>query len=186
MTVNTNNKVYAFAANGTEETELLCVVDILRRAGILTVIASIDGARVTGSHGITFDADALAKDCDFSDAEILFVPGGLPGTTRLAESSLVINALKTQAEKNKRIAAICAAPALVLGENGLLDGKQGVCSPGFETHMKGCEVLTDKVCTDGNITTARGLGCAVELGLELVRLLCNETTAEDIKRKICY
>lgn len=178
-------KIYAFAADGTEETELLAVVDILRRAGQETVIASVCGRTVTGSHGIEFKADALAKECDFSDADVLFVPGGMPGTKALAASELVVNALKTHNAKGKKIAAICAAPALVLGANGMLNGKKGVCSPGFEEYMTSCDIKTDKVITDGNITTARGLGCAVELGLELVRLLCGKEKSDEIKQKIC-
>ncbi len=180
-------KVLAMVADGTEEGELINVVDILHRAGAEIKLVSIDGAEVKSSHGVRLAADALVADADFAAANLVFVPGGMPGSERLGRCVSLVAGIKKTLDAGGRVAAICAAPALVLGANGFLRGKRGVCFPGFETEMSGCKIADGaRVVTDGNITTARGLGCAIDLGLELVALLFDERTAEDIKRKIQY
>ena len=182
-----SKKVFAFVADGTEEGELINVVDILRRAGIDVKLVSIDGATVTSSHGVRLCADAVIADVDASEANLLFVPGGMPGSRRLGGCAPLVSAIRAALEAGKRVAAICAAPAVVLGANGFLTGKRGICFPGFESEMNGCEVVHGaRVVTDGNITTARGLGCAIDLGLELVSLLYGADKAQEVKSKIQY
>ncbi|MDE7463636.1 MAG: DJ-1/PfpI family protein [Clostridiales bacterium] len=182
-----SKKAFAFIADGTEEGELINVVDILHRAGVDVKLVSIDGETVTSSHGVRLAADAVISDVDMSEADLLFVPGGMPGSKRLGGCATLIAAIRSALEAGKRVAAICAAPAVVLGANGFLVGKRGICFPGFEADMNGCEVVRGaRVVTDGNITTARGLGCAIDLGLELVALLCGADKAEEVKGKIQY
>lgn len=178
-------EVFAMIADGSEEVECLAVVDILRRAGITTQIVSIDQKVITSSHNVKIIADAVIGDVDLSSAEVLFLTGGIPGTERLSNCEKLVAALKRAAKENKRIAAICAAPALVLGANGLLVGKRAVCYPDYADKLLGATVQKDaRVVTDGNITTARGLGCAIELGLELVKLLRGESKAKELAIKI--
>ena len=178
--------VYAFFAEGLEEIEGLAVVDILRRAGIPTEIVSITNQReVTGSHNITIQADKCIHEINIDEAEILFLPGGIPGTPNLAACQPLMEAVKRFDEKGKYLAAVCAAPT-IYGEMGLLEGKKATCYPGFEGKLQGAECVTDKVVTDGNITTAKGMGAAVELGLELIRILQGEDAAESMKEKIIF
>lgn len=182
-----NKKALAFIANGTEEGELINVVDILRRADIAVELVSIDGERIESSHGVKLVADRLISDIDLNDVDLLFVPGGMPGSKRLGECALLVKAIETALKNNIRVAAICAAPSLVLGKNGFLKGKRGICFPGFEDGMDGCEIVKGaRVVTDGLISTARGLGCAIDLGLELVSLLRGEQKAQEVKSKIQY
>lgn len=181
------SKAYAFIADGTEEVELLAAVDLLRRAGVETVITSVDGMTATSSHGVKITADGLICDFDFSDADLLFIPGGLQGSVRMGGCKELVSAIERQLGAGKRVAAICAAPAEVLGANGFMNGKRGICFPNHESKMKGATVVSGaRVVTDGNITTARGLGCAIDLGLELISLLCGGDVASDIKKKIQY
>lgn len=180
-------KVYAMIADGTEETECLSVVDVLRRAGIETELVSVGGPTVISSHGVRITADRTVEGTDLTAADMIFVPGGMPGTERLAACGKLVCAIGDLLKQGKRVAAVCAAPALVLGANGFLRGKQAVCfpSPEFEKFMKDAEVIAGaRVVTDGNITTARGLGCCLELGLELVKLLVDETAAIALAHKI--
>lgn len=180
-------KVYAMIADGTEEVECLAVVDLLRRSNIETVlVAAKDSREVVTSHGIRIQADAAAGEADFSDADVIFLPGGMPGSVHLSQYEPLIQALKAQDQAGKRIAAICAAPAVVLGHHGFLRGKRATCFPGFEEELNGAIVVDQGVVTDGNITTAKGLGVALDLGLELVRLLIDEKTADDLKKTIQY
>ena len=177
-------KVISYMANGLEEVECLAVVDVLRRAGVEVILTSIhDSKKIKGSHNIFIGADALAKDVDASSADMIFLPGGMPGTRYLGECEIVTEAVKKAAAEGRRVAAICAAPS-VLGELHLLERKKATCYPGFEDKLYGAEHVTDGVVTDGNITTCRGLGYAIALGLELIKLLISEEKALEIKAAI--
>lgn len=180
-------KAYAMIENGTEEVECLAVVDILRRAGIETELVSASTINVVSSHGVKITADSTLDKTNLADCDLLFIPGGMPGSKRLGENAKLIDGIKKLLENNKRVAAICAAPAVVLGAHGFLKGKKAICFPGFEEFMLGAEIVKGaRVVTDGNITTARGLGCAIELGLELVKLMLGEERAAEIKDKIQF
>lgn len=178
--------VYAFLANGLEEVECLAVVDMLRREDISVDLVSITGEQtVKGSHGIQIVTDRLFEETDFTDGDVFFLPGGMPGTKHLGEYQPLTKLLLDACQNGKRIAAICAAPS-VLGQLGILKGKKAVCFPGFEKDLSGAEVLTCGVVTDGMITTARGVGYAIDLGLELVRLLHGEKAAKELRDTIQY
>lgn len=181
------SKVYAMIADGTEEVECLAVVDLLRRAGIDTVLVSVDGKQIVGSHKIKIQADLTVEQADFTAADLIFLPGGMPGSEHLAHCGPLMSAIDKQIKSGKRVAAICAAPAIVLGANGYLRGKKATCYPGFESGCKGASMdMNARVVTDGDITTSRGLGCAVDLGLELIRLLEGDGVAQKVKSAIQY
>lgn len=180
-------KVYAMIADGSEEVELLAVVDILRRSGVETVLVSISDRKDTiSSHQVKIEADAVIAETDFSDGDVIFLPGGLPGAENLSNCPALIQAISQNLTEGRRVAAICAAPGVVLGRHGFLEGKTATCFPGFEKEFQGAEYTMQGVVTDGLITTARGLGFAIDLGLELVKLLVGEEQAEDTKKKIQY
>ncbi len=180
------SKVYVFLADGFEEVEGLTAVDLLRRAGVEVVTVSINGNRtVSGSHKIPVTADALFEEIDASDADVLLLPGGMPGTTHLAEHEGLGTLLKNAAAKGTGLAAICAAPT-VLGGLGLLRGRTAVCYPGCEGKLTGAAIGSDNVEVDGNITTSRGVGTAIDFALELVKQLCGEKKSEQIAASILY
>lgn len=181
------SKVYAMIADGTEEVECLAVVDLLRRAGIDTVLVSVDGKQTVGSHRIKIQADLTVGEADLTDADLIYLAGGMPGAEHLASCVPLMAAIDKQLKSGKRVAAICASPAVVLGANGYLRGKKATCYPSFEGGCIGAEMdMNVRVVTDGFITTARGLGCAVDLGLELIRLLKGDDTAQKVKSAIQY
>lgn len=180
------NSIYAFLAEGFEEVECLFVVDLLRRAKFDVTLVSITGEKaVTGAHHITVLADVLFEEIDLTKADLLFLPGGVPGTPNLAAHKGLMEALKNHAANGKRLAAICAAPS-ILGMLNLLNGKKATCYPGWEDKLIGAICQPDGVVTDGLVTTARGLGFAMDLGLELISLMADPKTADDIKAKIQY
>ena len=180
------SKVYVFLAEGFEEIEGLTVVDLLRRANIETEMVSVmEGKQIKGSHGIKVTADSMFADVDFSDADLLVLPGGMPGTLNLGKHEGLCELLKKQYAEEKMIAAICAAPS-VFGQLGLLEGRVATCYPGFEEELIGAEVLTQGVVTDGQFITSKGLGTAIDFSLELVRLLVSEECAEQISKAIQY
>lgn len=176
--------VYFFLADGFEEIEALCPIDLLRRAGShVKTVAVGNGEFVTGSHGITVKADMKESDFSSADAELIVLPGGMPGTTHLEESEVVAKAIEDALADNKYVAAICAAPS-VLGKRGYLRGREAICYPGFEKYLEGAVISEKKVACDGNIITAAGMGVALDFGLELVSLLHGAERAENLRRAV--
>lgn len=174
--------VYVFLANGFEESEALCPIDLLRRAGkeVKSVAISTDGNCVTGAHNIKVKADIEEKDFDGKDAEMIVLPGGMPGASNLDASKTVDTAIKLAQKSGAYIGAICAAP-MILGHRGILKEKRAVCFPGFEKELDGAKIQSERVVKDGKIITAVGMGAAFEFGLELVGALCGEAKANSIK-----
>lgn len=180
------SRVCVFLADGFEEIEGLTVVDILRRAGVETQMVSVSDERmVTGSHQIPIRTDVCIKDVDFAHTEALVLPGGMPGTLRLGECKALTEQLVQFHKEGKKVAAICAAPS-VLGDLGILDGKKACCYPGFESRLAGAQVVYDKVVSDGNVTTSRGMGTAIPFALSLVEQLVSKEKAAELKKGIVY
>lgn len=179
--------VYLFLADGCEEIEALTVVDLLRRAEIeITTVSISDTKKVVGARGIKIESDIFFGEVDWNNAELLVLPGGGPGTKRLCAHDALMAKVDEFAKGGKRVAAICAAPALIFGERGLVNGKKATCYPGMESHLKGAIAVTDSVITDGNITSSRGLGTAIDFALELISLLKSKTVADDIATSVVY
>lgn len=179
--------IYLFLADGFEEVEALAPLDILRRAGLDVRTVSITADRtVTGTHNITVTADLSGEIFEAANdhrPDMIILPGGMPGTTNLDQSSLIESVLQDALAANAYIGAICAAP-MILGKRGLLEGKRATCYPGFEGFLFGASEIGGKVVTDGRIITAAGMGVATDFGLTLVSALTDEATAEQIHRAI--
>ena len=175
--------IYFFLASGFEEIEALCPLDILRRAGIEAVTVGVGAKEITGAHGITVTADMT--DADFCDdsPELVFLPGGMPGTLNLDASETVKRAVLSAYNSGAYIAAICAAP-MILGQMGLLNGRRATCYPGFEDKLTGASVSPDKVVADGRILTAKGMGAALDFGLCIVEILKGKETADKLRRSV--
>lgn len=180
------SKVLVCLADGFEEIEGLTVVDLLRRAEIdVTMISISDTIEIIGAHGIVVTADKIYDEVHIDEADMLVLPGGMPGTNNLAKHEELVGKLKQFEEEGKWIAAICAAPS-VLGMNGILEGRRATCYPGFEDKLIGANVVTDKVVTDHHVITSRGLGTAIEFALEIIRQLKDDRTANQVKESIIY
>ena len=161
---------FVFLAEGFEEVEALTVIDLLRRAGIPLKTVSITTAlQVTGAHGVTVKADLIFDNTLFKDAEWLILPGGMPGATNLYEFGPLEGLLKAQLDSEKgRIAAICASPAVVLGQLGLLKNEQATCYPGFEEMLEGAEVIDAPVVVSGKFVLGNGPANAMAWALTII------------------
>ena len=176
--------VYIFLAEGFEEVEALTVIDYLRRAGVDIKSVSINkSVDVKGAHGVTVKSDITLADADFDACEMIVLPGGLPGTTYLGQCAELVSQIKNFAASGKKTAAICAAPT-VFGKAGILVGKKATCYPSLEGELTGADKVTDKVVTDGNVTTSRGPSTAVYFALELIRILKGEEIKNNVKADI--
>lgn len=177
--------VIVFLADGFEECEGLLTVDLLRRAEVNVVTASIMGRKeILSSHGIRLEADTLAEDAPYDEADMIMLPGGYLGTKNLSESTFVRNKCLEFAD-GRLVAAICAAPS-ILASLGLLEGKEATCHPSVEGQMAGAKLTYESVAVSGNITTGQGLGAAIPFALKLVETLVDQETAEKIAKAICY
>lgn len=181
------SKVYVFLAEGFEEIEALMVVDLLRRAQCeVTTVAVMKNLKVQGRSNIEVMADVLYEEvASFEDADLLVLPGGMPGTRYLEQHEGLRGLIVEQLAKEKKIAAICAAPT-VFGKMGLLKEKAATCYPGMEDELFCAEVKTDKVVVDGLITTSRGLGTALEFSLSLISQLEGDERAENVAKSVVF
>ena len=177
--------VYVYLADGFEELEALAPVDILRRCGVEVQTVGVTGMTVAGSHGICVQADIAPEAVDLQAAQMLILPGGLPGTTNLEKDSRVTEAVCAASAQGKYIAAICAAPS-VFGHLGLLKGRHATCYPGFEAELHGANPLPDGVVCDGHIITAKGAGRASDFGFLLASLLVGDEKAAEIRKAMQY
>lgn len=177
--------VIVFLADGLEECEGLLVVDLLRRAGLKVIMASIMGQRdVKSSREILIQADCLAENVDYEKAQMIVLPGGRLGTENLSKSEIVLNQCKAFA-KNKKLAAVCAAPS-ILASLGLLENRNATVHPDYADKMMGANVIDTYVVTDGNITTGQGLGATLSFAFEIIKILVGQEMVDKIKKAICY
>ncbi len=173
--------VYVFFADGFEEVEAFTSVDVLKRAGLnVEMITVTPGEIVTGAHGIPVLCDKNIVNCDFFDADLVVLPGGMPGAATLGECDDLRRLVLRFAEQGKPIAAICAAP-MVLGKLGLLKGRKATCYPGFEQYLEGAVCTGAMVEKDGNIITGKGPGAAMEFALAIVELLQGKEKVAELK-----
>jgi 4-methyl-5(b-hydroxyethyl)-thiazole monophosphate biosynthesis len=177
-------KVYLFLAEGFEEIEAIAPIDIFRRADIEVITVSVKNElAVTGAHGVTVLADKLFADVDFSGNDLLFLPGGLPGTTNLDKHEGLRKLIKNQVLSGEKIAAICAAPS-ILGKMELLKGQEAICYPGFENLLIDARISDKKIVKSGNVYTAKAAGVAIQFALKLVEELKGKEVAENISKAI--
>lgn len=179
-------KAGVFFATGYEEIEALTVVDLLRRAQVETVCVSIDNQKfVKGSHDIAVEMDMGIDELDFDSLDIIVCPGGMPGTKNLEACKSLTDKIMEFYNSNKLIAAICAAP-MIFGHMGILNNKKACIYPGMEEELKGAEVVFDSVAKAENVITSRGMGTAIDFGLEIIAALTDKATADDLAEKIVY
>ena len=173
--------IFVFLAEGFEEIEALTPVDVLRRAGLsVETVSVMEEQVVTGAHGVPVLADKMFADINPEDAEMILLPGGMPGATNLDAHEGLSQMILDFAKEEKPLAATCAAP-LVIGNRGLLNGKKATCYPGFETYLQGAEYTAALVEKDGHFITAKGPGAALEFAFAIVEKYCGSQMVHELK-----
>ena len=182
---------FVFLADGFEVSEALTAVNMLRRGGVNVKTVSIyDDRIVTSSNRIPVIADMAFGEFKASTTfgaclptDVMIFPGGMPGSSNLAAFGKLMDIMKDHYSEGGTVAAICAAPSVVLSLLPDIEGKKMTCYDGFEEALaaKGAEYIKEGVVTDGNIITGRGPGWAVEFGLAILAHVKGQETADKVK-----
>lgn len=173
-------KVLVPIADGTEEIEAVCIIDVLRRAGAFVTVVSVDGLQITGSNGVKIVADKLISDCTGDTYDLIALPGGMPGADHLRDSKELELMLKRQQREGRLYGAICASPAVVLQRHGLLGKRKATCHPYCVDQIENKDAIEDRVVVDNGCITSRGPGTALEFAIKLVELLYDKQKAKDV------
>ena len=178
--------VFIMLARGFEECEALIPADLLKRAGAnVTLVATEGGLAVPGSHGFTVTADITIDELRKEEMDCVILPGGMPGTTNLANNPRVLDLIEYAANRGSFIAAICAAPS-ILGKMRLLDGRNAAVYPGFSEALQYANITGKKVEHDDIFVTAEGMGASFEFGFKLVELLFGSEAANEMRVSTRY
>ena len=174
--------IFLFLIDGFEEIEAVATIDVLRRAGLDAKTVSLTGRPVVkGAHGIPVTADTLFEEAPLETAEMLVIPGGTPAYN---EHEGVKRAIAAFYGKGGKVAAICAAPA-VLGGLGILRDRNATCYPGYEPYLDGAKLQTDcAVVVDGNVTTGKGPGLTVDFALSIVETVAGREKCDEVARAL--
>ncbi len=168
-------------ADGVEDIETVTILDVLRRAEVEVVVASIEERRmITCARGSRLTADAMFADVLVQDFDLIALPGGLPGAQRLADHAPLGDKVRAQAAAGRFFAAICAAPALALQNYGVLRQRRMTCYPALSDRLSGCTFVDEPVVVDGNCITSQGPASAIAFALALVEALCGKARARQI------
>ena len=171
--------VVVLLAPGFEELEAVTIVDVLRRAGISTLLAGIAPPPIEGGHGIKVMSDLSIDDVTTYDALVL--PGGNPGYVNLERDQRVLRLIRAAHDAGKYVGAICAAPH-VLGVAGIMEGVTATCYPGIE--IPGAQRVEERVVRQGKIITSQGPGTAIDFTIDLVEVLTTKENAQEVRKAL--
>lgn len=183
---NLAKKVLVPIADGIEEIEAVTIIDVLRRAGALVTVASVDSREIKASRGVRLAADVSIQACTNEEFDLIALPGGMPGAERLRDSTNLTQLLKRQKENGQFYAAICASPVVALQRHGLLEGRKATCHPSFAAELADNSSVESNVVVDGPCITGKGPGTAMEFSLKLVEMLYSRELAEKIAEAMAY
>ena len=175
-----SKKVLVPIADGMEEIEAACIIDVLRRAGAFVTVASVDSLQITASHGVKIIADKLISDCASDTYDLIALPGGMPGAERLRDSKELELMLKRQQREGRLYAAICASPAVVFQHHGLIGLRKATCYPSLANQLDNTDAVKSRVVVDDECITSQGPGTALEFAIKLVELLFGKQKAKEV------
>jgi len=175
-----------FLAPGYEEVEMLTVVDLLRRSHIsIDMVSVTDSLEVTSSHNVTIKADKLFLEADFDEADMIILPGGVPGTPNLLAFKPLTDKIREFAAQKKWLSAVCAAPT-IYSELGLYQGRKATCFPTFTEKLTDAVYVKQPVVVDDIFITSRGAGTSIEFAAAIVERFSGKDAAKEVLDAIIY
>ncbi len=178
-------KIVVLLADGFEEVEAITPIDYARRAGIDVTVAGVSGRDVLGGHGIRVSSDITLDELHGS-FDAVIIPGGTGGAENISSDEASMALIRRHLYDGALVAAICAAPAVVLGRHSLLSDRRFTCYPGLEETVEVGTHSEDRVVIDGNLITSRGAGTAAEFSFAIIEYLLDVETAESVRSQILY
>jgi 4-methyl-5(b-hydroxyethyl)-thiazole monophosphate biosynthesis len=174
-------KVLVPLANGFEEIEAVNVIDILRRGDVEVVTAGLKEGLMEGSHKIKMLPDTTLDKIDYRDFDGLVLPGGAPGFVNLGNDERILKMAREMDKAGKVVAAICAAPSVLIKAR-VLQGRKATVSPSGKAQVQACANFSEeRVVVDGNLVTSRSPGTALEFALKLVEILAGKEKMQMVK-----
>lgn len=162
-------------ADGVDDLQTVTLIDVLRRAGVEVVVASVEARRMlTCARGTRLTADAMVVDVLAQAFDLIVLPGGSAGAEPLAEHVPLAERVRQQARAGLWFAASGAAPAVALQRYGVLRQRRMTCDPEASAQLSGCSFVDEPVVVDGNCITSQGAGPALAFALTLVERLCGK------------
>jgi protein deglycase len=172
-------------AEGIDDLQCVTLIDVLRRAQVEVVVASIEGRRMlTCARGTRLTADAMLVDLLAQPFDLIALPGGAVGAQHLAGHQPLEQLIKDQAAAGRLFAAIAEAPALALQAFGVLRQRRMTCLPAVSNQLSGCNFIDQPVVVDGNCITAQGSGAALPFALALVEQLCGKAARATVAKEL--
>jgi len=172
-------------ADGVEDIETVTIIDVLRRAEVEVVVASVEERRMfTCARGTRMTADVMLLDVLAQDFDLIVLPGGMPGAQHLADYEPLAERMREQVAAGKWFAAICASPAVALQSYGVLKGRRMTCYPSFSERLSGCVFIDQPVVVDGNCITSQGPATAMAFALTLVEQLCGKNKRNEVAKAL--
>ncbi|MGD8173161.1 DJ-1 family glyoxalase III [Vibrio sp. TRT 21S02] len=168
-----SKKILVPIASGTEEMEAVTIIDMMVRAGYDVVVASADSdgkLTMKASRGVTLTADCKLVDIADDEFDAIVLPGGVGGSETFRDSTILVEIVRQQMYEGKLVAAICAAPALVLQHHHLYPDALMTCHPSFQSHIPEQKWRVKRVTIDvnHNLITSQGPGTALEFAMEII------------------
>ncbi|KAL1379891.1 hypothetical protein pipiens_014585 [Culex pipiens pipiens] len=182
-----SKKLLMLLPHGAEEMEFVICVDVLRRCGVTVTVAGLGDTTVKCSRDVVINADTTLEEAVKEDFDAIALPGGLGGSKAMSESSKLGEVLKSFESNGKLIAAICAAPTVLLTHSIAL-GKSLTSYPSFKDQLSGkYKYIDDKtVVVDGNLVTSRGPATAFDFALKLGEILVGLEKTKQVASGMLY
>ncbi|PKA58272.1 Protein DJ-1 like C [Apostasia shenzhenica] len=173
-------------ANGSEEMEVVVLVDILRRAKVDVLVASVEKCmQVVGSQNTKIVADKLIDDASESIYDLIILPGGEIGAERLHKSKVLKKLLKEQRESGRVYGGICSSPA-ILHKQGLFKGKITTAHPAILNKLTGQVAEASGIVIDGNVITCKGFGTVIDFSMAIVKKLFGNGRTRNLAEGIVF
>lgn len=179
-------------ADGFEDVEALATRDVLLRGGVDVKLVSIsDDPIVNSAHGLMVGTDGLLEFLDWShegttSEDFMIFPGGLPGSSNLAECKTLISEMNAHYAAGGSVAAICAAPGLVLSQLEEVTGVEFTCYDSFEGKLieRGADFTPKPAVRSGRIITGRSAGHAISFALEILKAIKGDQVSAQVEQSM--
>ena len=163
---------FVMLGNGFDEIEALAPVDVMRRAGMKVFTVSMTDKRlVRGATGNNIVADMGISDLNPEQIDWLVFPGADKSEDAVNLDESLNDIVKSHWDKGGNIAAICAAPALILGPLGIIKGVKATGYPFLKEDLErnGGIYSEEPVVIGDRMITSKGPGTTIEFALAIVR-----------------